>query len=109
MLVTLGLLTLGYCLIVRPGIAILEGMIEGHISASRKLGPRRVKLAREIQKLEDKIAYQNRMAQQYLHNQNTTCQKRPEKARPLQGIFANNTQNKPYRNPAKGRIQQRKK
>lgn len=109
MLVTIGVIAFIYYGVILPLGAVLSGIIEGKIESDIKFGPQRARNAAKLDELERKLEYQDSLAQQYLQGQNSTMyKKRSKKVRPLQGIFANNMQNKPYRNPVKGRIMQRK-
>lgn len=130
MLVELGLITLGYCLIVRPAYAALCGLLAGKIESDIKLAPRRERVAREIEKLEAKIArdqmwankYQQQQAQQQAQpqaQQKTGSKKRKKnKNNSVLPLFSKLTQPQPqakgpsrssqtYVNPVKGRIVQR--
>ena len=80
MFVELGLITLGYCLIVRPAYAALCGLLAGKIESDIKLAPRRERVAHELEKLEAKFArdqmwlnkYQQRQQQQRQQHGNLT-------------------------------------
>ena len=52
MLIELGLMTLGYCLIVKPAYAALCGFLKGKFESDIALAPRREKVIAEAERLQ---------------------------------------------------------
>ena len=129
MFVELGLITLGYCLIVCPAYAALCGFLKGKFESDIALAPRRERVAYELEKLEAKFAreqawlnksQQQQAQQQALQNKKSKKRKKNNSVLPL---FSKLTQPQPqsqrqakgpsrssqaYVNPVKGRIVQRR-
>ena len=129
MFVELGLITLGYCLIVRPAYAALCGFMKGKFESDIALAPRRERVAHELEKLEAKFArdqmwlnkYQQRQQQQAQQQQAASQNKRSKaqnSGNSMLPLFSKLTQpqakgpsrsSQTYVNPVKGRIVQRRK
>lgn len=82
MLVELGLITLGYCLIVKPAYAALCGFLKGKFESDIALAPRREKVIAEAERLQrhfDATTHYFRQAEQSYNEQQEVISKKKKK------------------------------